>query len=534
MEVGHINGIETHYGCAWLDVRQETKVFVMNRWINAALSDHAVAVGLVVGCCVMGLSCSAGKQGDSNVIGNTPGTGSGGGGPTTGGPSGSGSSSGPKLGDIPTTGPAEACQGLACQVPACTGGAKTTISGKVYAPNGTLPLYNVLVYVPNPSVTPVMPFTEGVSCDRCGASVVNPVTSAVTDETGSFLLENAPAGADIPLVIQVGKWRRQLTIPAVTGCADNPLTDPQFTRLPRNSTEGDIPRLAISTGGADQMECLPLRMGIDPAEFTPATGGGRIHLFVGNSAENEQTFQPVRAMDASQGGMPLTSSNELWASADSLSTYDIVILSCESNSFAQEKPMAVREGMYEYASRGGRVFASHWHNIWFEDGPDPVPTTGTWSRREDPVGDNTPLPGTINQTFPKGAALAAWLMNVGASTALGTMNVIYPRDNIQAVNEEVAREWISVNNPEEGNTKAVQYMSFNTPIGAPEAEICGREVYTNLHVAAVTDTTQANALGFPASCGMQELTAQEKAVAFMLFDLSSCVQSETLPPKPPK
>jgi hypothetical protein len=439
------------------------------------------------------------------------------------------------LGPIPVDPPDGPCQGLECQVPACAGGAQTTISGKVYAPNGTLPLYNVLVYVPNPSITPVMPFTEGATCDRCGSSVVNPVTSAVTDETGSFVLDKAPAGTDIPLVIQVGKWRRQLTIPAVNGCVDNPLTDPQFTRLPRNSTEGDIPRVAISTGGADQMECLPLRMGIDPAEFTPATGPGRIHLFVGNSNDRAETFQPVNAMDASQGGVALTSSNELWASADSLSKYDIVILSCESNSFAEEKPMAVREGMYEYASRGGRVFASHWHNIWFEDGPDPVPTTGTWSRREDPVEDNTPLPATINQGFPKGAALASWLMNVGASTTLGMMDVIYPRDNIQAVNDQVALEWISVDSPRFPNApKAVQYMSFNTPIGVPEEQICGREVYTNLHVAAVADTTEANALGFPASCGMQELTAQEKAVAFMLFDLSSCVMRETEPPEPPK
>lgn len=513
----------------------------MNRWISAASIDHVLAVGLVVCCGAMGLSCSS-KDGGSPVGGMAPGNGTGG----SGGPSGgglAGSTSGPSLGPIPEDPEDGPCRGLECQVPACAAGARTTISGKVYAPNGTLPLYNVLVYVPNPSITPVMPFTEGVSCDRCGSSVVNPVTSAVTDETGSFLLDKAPAGTDIPLVIQVGKWRRQLTIPAVNGCVDNPLTDPQLTRLPRNSSEGDIPRVAISTGGADQMECLPLRMGIDPAEFTPATGPGRIHLFAGNSDEGAATFQPVRAMDASQGGVALTSSNDLWASADSLSVYDLVILSCESNAFEREKPMAVRQGMYEYASRGGRVFASHWHNIWFEEGPDPVPTTGTWETRmpnpagneQDENGDDTPIPATINQGFPKGAALASWLMNVGASTTLGTMNVIYPRDNIQAVNDQLALEWIAVDNPNFPNApKAVQYMSFNTPIGVPEEQICGREVYTNLHVAAVADTTEANALGFPASCGMQELTAQEKAVAFMLFDLSSCVQRETDPPEPPK
>ena len=66
------------------------------------------------------------------------------------------------------------------------GTSKTTISGKIYDPAGKIPLYNVVVYVPN---APVVPFTEGASCDRCGASIVNPVTSAITDETGNFVLD---------------------------------------------------------------------------------------------------------------------------------------------------------------------------------------------------------------------------------------------------------------------------------------------------------------------------------------------------------
>ena len=79
---------------------------------------------------------------------------------------------------------------------------------------------------------------------------------------------------NIPLVIQVGKWRRQIVIPQVASCVDTPLMDPQMMRLPRNKAEGDIPKIAITVGAADQMECLPLRLGIDPAEFTDSTGDG--------------------------------------------------------------------------------------------------------------------------------------------------------------------------------------------------------------------------------------------------------------------
>ena len=70
------------------------------------------------------------------------------------------------------------------------------------------------------------------------------------------MLEGAPTGTDVPLVIQVGKWRRQIKVPSVASCQDTPLMDPQLTRLPRNKTEGDIPKLAIAVGSAEQVRAI--------------------------------------------------------------------------------------------------------------------------------------------------------------------------------------------------------------------------------------------------------------------------------------
>ena len=49
-----------------------------------------------------------------------------------------------------------------------------------------------------------------------------------------------------------------------------------------NHTAGDIPQIAISTGSADSLECLLLRVGLDPAEYVGGAGGpGHLHIFQG-------------------------------------------------------------------------------------------------------------------------------------------------------------------------------------------------------------------------------------------------------------
>ena len=200
------------------------------------------------------------------------------------------------------------CIGLECNIVACDKMSMppTTISGTVYAPNGTLPLFGINVYIPN---TPLGPIPEGLVCDRCTDTLPGyPLSQVQTDEAGRFTLTDVPAGTNIPLVITSGKWRRQITIPSVPACGDTSLTAAE-TRLPKNKTEGDIPKIAITTGNADSLECLVRKLGIDDAEINKEGTDGRIHLYSGNGTDAFRSGYP-----GGSGAIP--SATPFWASSE--------------------------------------------------------------------------------------------------------------------------------------------------------------------------------------------------------------------------
>ena len=136
---------------------------------------------------------------------------------------------------------------------------------------------------------------------------------------------------------------------------------------------------------------------------------------------------------------------------------------------------------------------------------------------------------TIDQSFPKGAGFAQWMLNVGASTTLGSFPVSSGRHDVDAVNgmpttDPVAVRWVYGTSP-----NIVEYYTFNTPVGQPADKQCGKVVFSDLHVAAGDQTGGT----FPNNCDNQPLTPQEKALEFLLFDLSSCIQNDTTPLPPP-
>jgi hypothetical protein len=386
----------------------------------------------------------------------------------------------------------------------------TSVSGIVWDPAGKNPIYNAVVYVPN---APVDEIKHGPVCDSCGGAPVsgNPVVTTLTDPTGAFKLENVPVTDNLPIVIQVGKWRRQITLPTTTKCADNPITDATQTRLPKNKSEGDMPLIAL-TSGCDPIHTLVQKIGVDPAEITSASGTGMVRVYNGKG----YTVPNVTGA---------TDAYAFWGSLTEMMKYDIIINECECSPYARDTKGPAYDNMRDYLDTGGRVFNSHYHLNFFGSSTEnggkaatELQSAANWSLWSKTPGS---APFLIDTTFPKGKAMDEWLMNLPKASKWGPTIKTSPQGEIVTGNAGdiggavagLSQRWIYSSK----GTGAV-YVSINTPTSVPAANRCGRAVATDIHVGNGSLTT---------------MSEQEAALEFMFFDLASCVIDDGVPPTAP-
>ncbi len=509
------------------------------------------------------------------------------------------------------------CTGSLCDdVPSCAPAALTRLKGTVRTPgrlqNGVtinqIAVPNAVVYIPaDPDVTLPAIF-QGVtagnaaSCGRCEdeklvADGQTVLAAAVTDFKGEFTLEGRiPVGVAFNLVVKAGKWRRVIQVPAGVAqrCALSPLPA-QYTRLAKGSTDGragtQLPKIAVSTGSVDEMECVFRNIGIDEAEFTAPSSTGRIHLYRANGARigtatcngnydsgstilgtcsgrncagstqvactasgNKCKWDAIdiacsannnEGCTTSKAGCSVSTADSsvadstLYSNQATLNKYDMVVWDCEGK---EEQHNDHDPKIRAYVDAGGRMFASHYSYAWIE-GNGSLDASATWGAAgsDDSGTGYISMPtGTTRRTGAnpvKSLVFRDWLDWQGALTgtsanqldnpATPQFAITDPRDRAGANVGASTDEWVYRNK----DGAKVQQLSFNTPYGAAPTNICGRVAYSGFHVASA-DNSGADDF-FPGVCSNDALSAQEKVLVFMLFDLAACV-SEGEPPQPPQ
>jgi hypothetical protein len=446
-------------------------------------------------------------------------------------------------------------------VPDCAGATgPTRLTGRVVTPGrddadtgNQVGVPNALVYILRTSSASDLPalgagIPSGTSrCERCEDQELGPVlTGAVTDAAGEFSLEgNIPVGVEFVLAVKVGQFRRAIahTLPVEAACETTrlpPSLPGNPTRLPRSEDDGlsvNIPRVAISTGRIDAIECVFEKMGLRHDEFAnPGTGAAaleRIHLYRGGPDTGDPPGQGARIDDATPHD------SLLYGDPERLASYDIIVADCEGTDWDGTANFAQRDAngafIREYVNRGGRLFASHLSFSWLLDNGslayDPATAldtglgpAGAWSTTIDTSDQGT---GRVSlgraQASPRTEDFARWLSVEGVTDADGAFAIVEPRSqntSLGAASEEFVYR-------QDGNGR-VQQFSFDTPYGAPAEAACGRVAYSGFHVSVGGGDSPFAEAVFPEHCS-GDLTDQEKVLLYMLFDVGACVGELPVP-----
>jgi hypothetical protein len=405
----------------------------------------------------------------------------------------------------------------------------TRVTGKVYDPSGApptsgannIPLAGITVFQP---AGPLTTFTDGVACDSC-SSLSSPMqTSALTDATGSFTLDNVSPGTSVPIVVQSGRWRRRVNIP-VTACALNTPAAGTF-KMPKDRTEGDIPKIALIQNNYDPLECWLRKVGVAASEILPRTNAtvtsNRIDLFRSSGMSTSPT--------ATSGSNLLNSY---------LNQYAAVMMGCDVGGVVENASNTQKTRVRDWADDGGRLFLTDLAGDYMvHDGANPWPSTATWYGGSSTV--SLPARGHMYTTTAPQILFRDWMSNVGGSTDYG-FGTMRSDEAYRRMTDPlgISIGWIrGQSNNNWGSSPNGNYLlsySFDTPFNA--SPTCGRVIFNAIHTSPVRvsgGVPVSSSKTFPGSCQLGAgMTSEEKALEYQFFQLTACALGGDPPPTPP-
>ena len=317
-------------------------------------------------------------------------------------------------------------------------------------------------------------------------------------------------------------------------------------RLPQthDGVDNNIPQFAVVSANSDSLECFLAKVGIATSEFSHPSQTGRVHVYQGCGSNSGDPCGPQLA--AANGG-PVPEKGAAGSLLDSqaeLNKHSILVLPCEggiksdSPSYYGSDTQVNRVKMF--ADAGGRIFATHLSDkyLWHEAdvggaAQDIYPNTVNW--KSDNLTNTGQIgfvqDGNINTAAPRAQGFADWMASPGVNgLTSGRVRFTEPRRRSLST-KPGANTWLTNDNPFGfAFYNYAHHVTFDTPVGGSPS---GRVVYLSSHVGATSDRRPGGG-DIPGACDLvTPLSGSEKALEYMLFDLSSCVGG-ALPPPPPR
>jgi hypothetical protein len=445
---------------------------------------------IVFGCIFAAAACTpgAGSRGGAPVgdTAITVGTSS----PTGGGdeddddPFGDASTSGGLSFDLGN--PAGDEGGSDCDAP--TGGG-ATLTGTVYAPNGTTPVSGALVFVDKGTPDPI---PDHVFCDACVELVCGqPFT--FTEPDGTFTLE-APPGA-WNLVVQKGQFRRTTAIELADG---SQVADATASTMPRSRDEASgrfVPNIALGWGTWDRMQDLLAKLGLADLSGGQFDPGG-------------QTFFDLYGRDGMTGPAYKGDIHDLLSDPAALDQYHIVFLACHGDEMSQLEIENVRA----WVAKGGRFYATDLEAFSFDN------AFGEYQNFTNigglPFG---PWPGRVDDPD-----LAAWLQTFGHGpeitlrdnpSEIAKLQQVLVDDLMGGQVDVSHHTWVSAATSEFDGFEPVPGQGFS-PSAISAQYGCGRILYTTYH-----NTHEPH----------PDLLPQELTLLYLVLEVGACQEPAGVP-----
>ena len=361
----------------------------------------------------------------------------------------------------------------------CDGGGVTTITGTVLAGTDSTRGFGSRIRSTTRSSTsraarcsPSPPAPRATSARRPQSALV----SAVTGVDGKFTLMNPPVGTNMPLVIQLGHWRRVVSV-NVTACHGQRRSPPRRRTCRATARRGTSRSSRSPPATSTSLECVLRKMGIDDGEFTNPvlsgsvpTGAGRVHVYQAHPGNAGDGGAVIDDDDAARGRArrhaddartaTTWSSSPARADATTSRRRD----QTERHQLRQRGRPRLRDALQLRVALQRRARS-----------PAPRPGTSTQGSYRRPAHR-----ASSTQTFPKGQALSRrGSQLVGASTTLGQIPV---QRRAQRLRPASSRRR-SAGCTRRRRTRRCPSTTRSTRRSArPPAKQCGRVLFSDFHV----------------------------------------------------
>lgn len=345
---------------------------------------------------------------------------------------------------------------------------RVTLSGVVYAPNGSLPLSNALVYI---SSEPPAAIPDGAYCDQCVK--LQEGTFAVSAPDGKFEIKTDLPKGKVYVVVQKGQFRRV-----------RPLAIEKEGAVDLSKDETTLPGRSDPAKGDDIPKMVVLK---DDADF-------------------DVIDESLKKLGITQFDMK--SDRSLLLDETGLDKYHVVFIPCGMSEDETPTSPQAQANMQAYVAKGGKLYVTDWS---YEFVRQPFPGFLSWEGETASLGsaasgDEWDAPATAADQ-----GLADWLAATGDSSFSvegnwTTIKDVFTQKGKNPKGDEVdivPKVWVTA---KKGQTDYPTTVSFENQ--------CGRVLFSTYH-------TESSSLG--GGSGSGGLTAQEKALLYVLLEVGVCV-----------